>query len=279
MKFLTRTLGLIAFTLASASSFAATYKYDLINSNSINGGIHYPGLDFSDATTAVLTVDKDPLSPAVIINSLEVTFPNAAKLHATGFKKLENENTYRAVVDDAWIYRQIIVDISHIDFNIPQAHPMIRAFVSERSEFIQPHSTSTNHPLFSMDGDLRDITPSTVIDTAAVTIDGKTVQLSLKENLSFTPSGASMNGAREGFVIDTLWFGKGQKTLYLPNPMIPFGEYDRYTAIGLILEELNGPAGTEYSLRVKFKDASGYEQTSPAQALRPWLDASYNSGP
>ena len=278
MKCFARTLGLIAFTLASTSSFAKTYKYDFVGIHSNNGFIQYPGLDFGQAKTAVFTVNKDPLSPEVTISSLEVTFPNAAKLLATGFKKLDNTNTYRAVVNDVCVYRQIIVDISDVDFNLSQiTHPRIEVSISEKSVFIQPETDFKGHPLFFVDGDLRDITASKVVDTASVIIDGKRVNLSLKENLSFAPPAVPVNGAREGFVIDALWFGKGQKRLYIPAP-VPNSEYDRYDAIGLVVEELDGPVGKEYLLGVKFKDAGGFEQIIPAQPLRPLLNTAYNAG-
>lgn len=278
MKCFARTLGLIAFTLASTASVAKTYKYDFVQIHSNNGFIQYPGLDFNQAKTVALTVNKDPLSPEVTINSLEITFPNAAKLLATGFKKLENTDTYRAIVNDAWVYRQIMVDIRGVDFNLAQiTHPTIEVSVSEKSVFIQPEADFKGHSLFFVDGDLRDITVSKVVDTESVIIDGKRVNLSLKENLSFAQPAVPVNGAREGFVIDALWFGKGQKTFYIPAP-VPNTEYDRYDAIGLILEELDGPAGKEYLLGVKFKDASGYEQIVPAQPLRPLLNTAYNAG-
>lgn len=278
MKCFARTLGLIAFTLASSTSFAKTYKYDFVDIHSNNGFIQYPGLDLGQVKTALLTVNKDPLSPEATISSLEITFPNAAKLIATGFKKVDHTDTYRAVVNDAWVYRQIIVDVRGVDFNLTQiTHPTIEVSVSEKSVFIQPETDFKGHPLFFVDGNLRDITASKVVDTASVIIDGKRVNLSLKENLSFAPPAVPVNGAREGFVIDVLWFGKGQKTLYIPAP-VPNTEYDRYDAIGLTLEEFDGPAGKEYLIGVKFKDAGGYELTVPPQPLRPLLNTAYNTG-
>ena len=277
MKCFVRTLGLIAFALVSATSFAKTYKYDLTDIRSNNGFIQYPGLDFGQVKTVSLTVNKDPLSTEATINSLEITFPNAAKLLATGFKKLDNTTTYRAVVNDVWVYRQIIVDVKSVDFNTTQiTHPIIEVSVSEKSVFIQPETDFKGHPLFLVDGNLRDITASKVVDTVSAIIDGKRVNLSLRENLSFAPPAVPVNGSRAGFVIDALWFSKGQKTFYIPAP-VPNTEYDSYDAVALTLQELDGPAGKEYLLGVKFKDANGYELTTSVQPLRPLLDTAYNS--
>lgn len=87
MNIFARSLGITVMALASVTTYAKTFKYDLLNVHSFNGVVHYPTLDFGQAKSAVLTVNKDPLSPDVQISSLEVTFPNAAKLLATGFKK------------------------------------------------------------------------------------------------------------------------------------------------------------------------------------------------
>lgn len=277
MNIIARSLGITLIALASTATYAKTFKYDLLGVNSFNGVIHYPELDFSQAKSAVLTINKDPLSPDVQISSVEVTFPNAAKLLATGFKKTEF-GSYRAVVNNVWIYRQVIVEVRDTNFNY--AHPIpvsISVSVSEKSVFIQPEDDPKGHPLFTVEGIARDITANKVVDTESVIVEGKRLNLSLKENLSFASPETQINGAREGFVMDMLWMGKGQKTLYVPAP-IPQGEFDRYTAVGLIMEELNGPEGKEYFFSVKFADSMGSEQLTPSLPLRHILDTTYNSG-
>ena len=277
MNFIARSLGITLMAFASTTTYAKTFKYDLLNVHSANGFVHYPELDFNAVKSAVLTVNKDPHSPEVQISSVEVTFPNAAKLLATGFKQTEL-GTWRAVVNDVWIYRQVIVDIRDIDFNHAMPNPVsIEVSVSEKSDFIRPEADSGRHPLFHVDGILRDITASKVVDTASAIVEGKRVNLSLKENLSFASPDAQVNGPREGFVVDALWMGKGQKTLYIPAP-VPNSEFDRYSAIALVLEELNGPEGKEYAFSIKFVDASGGETQTPFQPLKPLLDAAFNPG-
>jgi hypothetical protein len=277
MNFIARSLGITLVALASTTTYAKTFKYDLLGVHSFNGVIHYPELDFDQVKSAVLTINKDPLSPDVQISSVEITFPNAAKLLATGFKKTEF-GTWRAAVNDAWIYRQVIVEVRETDFNNAGPMPVsISVSVSEKSVFIQPEEDPKGHPLFNVEGVLRDITTNKIVDTESVIIDGKRLNLSLKENLTFAAPDVQINGTREGFVIDTLWMGKGQKTLYVPAP-VPQSEFDRYTAIGLVMEEVNGPVGKEYFFSVKFTDSIGGEQLTPNLPLKYLLDTAYNSG-
>lgn len=277
MNLVARSLGITLIALASTTTYAKTFKYDLLGVHSSNGFIHYPELDFSQAKSAVLTINKDPLSPEMQISSVEITFPNAAKLLATGFKKTES-GSYRAAVNDAWIYRQVIVEVRDTDFNEARSTPVsIEVSVSEKSAFVQPEADPKGLPLFNVEGMLRDITTNKIVDTASVIIDGKRLNLSLKENMSFASPEAQINGSREGFVMDVLWMGKGQKTLYIPAP-VPHSEFDRYTAIGIIMEEVNGPEGKEYLFNVKFTDSMGGEQLSPSLPLRHFLDMAYNSG-
>jgi hypothetical protein len=170
------------------------------------------------------------------------------------------------------------VDIRDTDFNDAIQQPItIDVSISEKSVFIQPEADPKGQPLFHVDGLLRDITASKVVDTASAIVGGKRVNLSLKENLSFATPDAQINGPREGFVIDALWLGKGQKTFYVPAP-VPTSEFDRYTAIALVVEELSGSVEKEYAFSVKFVDASGGETQTPWQPLKPLLDAAYNSG-
>lgn len=277
MNFIARSLGITLVALASTATYAKTFKYDLLGVHSFNGFIHYPGLDFDQVKSAVLTVNKDPLSPDVQISSVEITFPNAAKLLATGFKKTDF-GTWRAAINDVWIYRQVIVEVRETDFNNAGPMPVsISVSISEKSVFIQPEEDPKGHPLFNVEGVLRDITTNKIVDTESVIIDGKRLNLSLKENLTFAAPDVQINGTREGFVIDALWMGKGQRTLYIPAP-VPQTEFDRYTAVGLVMEEVNGPVGKEYFFSVKFTDSMGGEQLTPSLPLKYLLDTAYNSG-
>lgn len=263
MNRFSRSMAVTLLSVISVSSYAKTFKYELTNIHSGNGEVTYPNLEFSQAQSAVFTINKDPLNTDLQISSVEIAFPNAAKLLATGFKKV-NHDTYRAVVNNAWIYRQVFVDIRGVDFNSPQeGAPIIEAFISEKFAFNQPEIDPTGAHLFHLHGEgLRDITLSKVADMASVTLDGKRLTLSLKSNLSFAPSGEPMSGHNKGFVVEALWMGKGQKTMYIPAPF-PAEDYDGIEAIGININEHAAPNGSEYTVVIKFRDQNGHEIFTP----------------
>ncbi|MES2825004.1 MAG: hypothetical protein V4732_15470 [Pseudomonadota bacterium] len=268
MKFFIRSLTLFLAMSLFVSVEAKTIKYDLVQLNSHSGTIQYPGLDFFGAKSAILTITKvAPLFEAQL-TSLEITFPNAAKLLATNFKLIEG-NRYRAIVNGAWVYKEVIVELDPVQFE-PKMHTMIHVFVSERTAFINPQVEIPNHSavLFNAFGIMRDITPTRIVDTASTIISNKKVTLSLKDRMGTRESGV---GFPDGFIVDALWYGKGVKTLYLPAP-IPPQDFDTVEVIGLIVE---GTTDADVSVSVKFKDRSGFEITSPRVPLKLFLDEAY----
>ena len=273
-----RNIGVALFSMLSASSYAKTFEYDFTAINSLPGPIQYPNLNFNQPKAVVFKVNKDPLSPDVQINSLEVSFPNAAKLVATGFRKIEPD-LYRAIVDDAWIYRQVFVDVRGVDFNRPlQSNPRIEVSISEQAGFIQPEVAPKGQPLFSVNGILRDITVAKIADVATTTIDSKPLTLSLKDTLTYAPVENQINGPREGFAIEALWQGKGQKTIYVPVP-VPQEDWDRLTAIAITIKEMTIPGGKDYFFSIKYKEENGIERTTNEQLLRPLLNTVFGTTP
>ena len=250
------------------SAEAKTIKYELTQLNSNSGNVQYPGLDFFGAKSAILTITKvAPLYEAQL-TSLEITFPNAAKLLATNFKLVDG-NRYRAIVSGAWVYKEIIVELDPVQFE-PKMHTMIHVFVSERTAFINPQVVIPNQSamLFNAFGIMRDITPTRIVDTASTIVSNKKVTLSLKDRLGIRESGI---GFSDGFVVDALWYGRGVKTLYLPAPIAP-QDFDSVEVIGLIVE---GTTDANLSVSVKFKDRNGSEMISPPMPLKHILDEAY----
>jgi hypothetical protein len=273
MNFFTRSTALfscaLAFSLTAASSFAVTVKYEVENLQSNNGWISYPGLDFSNATSATLSVEKDSPGVEPRLKSLDITFPNAAKLSAKDFKKVDGF-IYRAVVDDAWIYRQVIVDLHGADFNNPNGYLTIDVAVSERQGFINPENEERGEHILLAHGQLKDVTTSKVVDTGSAVVNGKRANLSLKSRLGVpAPEAGSGEG---GFAIDVLWLGRGEKTIYLPSGF-PQQHFDFITPIRLVLEDLTSPDGP--MIRVVAKDDHGYEISNPPFRLKQLLDQAY----
>jgi hypothetical protein len=113
-------------------------------------------------------------------------------------------------------------------------------------------------------GVVRETTNLVTMDNTAIMIDGKRLSLSLKDRL-----GISATDGQQGFIIDALWMGRGQKLIYVPGPLGP-NEWDRIDPIGIVLD---GPT-TDPVLQVRFKD-NGSEQMSPPIPLRALLQQSF----
>ena len=266
MKVFIRSFILLLALFAFASVEAKTLKYALTQLNSHNGMFQYPGLDFFGAKSVILTITKTPPSIEAQLTSLEITFPNAAKLTATNFKLIEGRK-YRAIVSGAWVYKEIIVELENVLFE-PNARAMVNVFVSERTAFINPQVENQGLPLFTASGNMRDITPTRIVDTSSAVVSTKKVILSLKDRLGIRESGF---GVSEGFVVDALWYGRGVKTLYFVAP-VSRQEFDNIEVIGLVVE---GTTDADLFVSIKFKDPTGFELISPRMRLKQLLDEAY----
>ena len=272
MRLSFRTTLLASALLAATVAQAKTFKYELTDLHSNNGFINYPGLDFNNATSAILTVTQDSPEAQAKISSLEIKFPQASKLVARDFQNVDG-NMYRALVNDAWIYRQVVVNLNSPDLNPYNHAPVnIEVNVSEKAGFINPEGEAQGQPVLMSFGMLNDITPAKTVDTASVIMNGKRLNLALSSNLS-GPSANSMGGPG-GFVIDATWMGKGQQKLYI-NSGFPQEFFGFVTPIALILDELDGPEGKEYMLSVQAKDHNGVEIPSPMMPLKDLLEQAY----
>ncbi|RYY03652.1 MAG: hypothetical protein EOO53_07045 [Gammaproteobacteria bacterium] len=263
-------IGVMALLVALGSvaiAEAKTTRYELSNARSSQGWINYPGLDFNNVTSAVLIVTKTPPAIEPKIVSLEVTFPNMAKLTATNFKLIEGRR-YRALVAGAWIYKEVIVDLDSFQLDAP-IH--FGVFVSERTAFINPVSDnqSLNASLFTLNGLLTDVTATKVVDQEILTVANKKLTLSLRDRLIYQAQPRA-----EGFAIDALWYGKGAKTLIIPAP-VPRDFFDNIDVVGIAI---SGTA-SDPLISVKFKDYNGGESQSPQVRLRDLLDQNYGPTP
>jgi hypothetical protein len=274
MNFFNRTAILLSLLLVTPSSFAVTVKYELRDIQSNNGWIHYPGLDFSNATSALLTIEKTSPETEPQLKSLDITFPNAAKLSVKDFKKVDGF-TYRAFVNNAWIYRQVSVDVSIFDLNnFHNPSISIDVAISEGAGFINPEGEEQGEQIFQVYGFLRDITSTKVIDNGSVIINGKRANLLLKNRLG-VPSPEAGGGAG-GYTSDVLWMGKGEKTIYIPSDFPP-NYYDFITPTGLVLEELTSPEGP--MIGVIARDHNGNVIPSPMFRLKELLEQAYGPQP
>lgn len=266
MKTIFRVMALLMAVGMISTVEAKTTKYELVNPQTQSrDSSTYPRLSFFNVSSAVLTVTKNAPDFELKIGSLEVTFPNMAKLTATNFKLVEGTK-YRAYVADAWVYRELIVDL---DFNL-NGPLMVEVYISDRVGFVKPPVNAQSLPpivLFSFYGDLNDITPTRVVDQKVLTVAGRKLILSLRDRPIFTGQFFS-----DGFAIDAIWYGKGTKILTITAPFNR-ETFDKFEIMDLIFDgDINNP-----SISVKFKDPAGNEALSNPVLLHELLDRAYGS--
>lgn len=266
MKLIFSSVCTFLLVLLAASANAKTLKYELQDIFSHNGEINYPGLDFHNAQSATLTVEKLEGNPTPELVSLDLVFPEAATLKVRGFVR-QGPDTYRALVPGAWIFREVLVQLQIPELSVG-APVQIMVKVVEGTSYLNPIVNSVGPDLLIAHGILKDVTPSKVVDTGFAVVEGKRVNLSLKDRLGFGETSPQF-----GFAIDALWLGNGQKTLYLHAP-IPFEEFDFVEPIALLIEAMNGPNGIENMVSVKYILA-GEEQISPPFPLAELLNQAY----
>lgn len=266
MKFIFSSAFTFLFVLLATTASAKTLKYELQDVMSHNGMIAYPGLDFHDVQSAKLTLEKQENNPEPELVSLDLVFPNAAPLKVRDFIK-QGPDLYRASVTVAWVFREIHVElqVSELIAGTP-VHVIVK--VVENTSYLNPIANSSGSDLFIVHGMLKDVTPSKVVDTGFAMVDGKRVNLSLKDRLGFSETTPQF-----GFAIDALWHGKGQKTLYI-HPPVGFEQFDFVEPIALIIESMNGPNGVENMVSVKFILA-GEEVSTPPFPLVDLLNEAY----
>jgi hypothetical protein len=125
---------------------------------------------------------------------------------------------------------------------------------------------------------MRDISPIKIVDTASIVLDSKRVNFSLRERPGILILGGDGpdQSRKEGFLVDVLWMGKGQKTVSFY--VYPLESYARLDALALVIEERDGDFGTkEQVMRVTYKDVNGTEMSTSPTPIRPLLESVYGS--
>lgn len=272
MKLFGYTLGTLCLAIATMNAHAVTLKYELTNIHSSNGAVNYPGLDFFNATSATLTVEKE-MGQEPQVKTLTIQFPQINKLSASNFQRLPNSPEQQATVNNAWVYRQVDIRLDAMPIEANNSlHVM--GFVAENSAFITPQTNNWNGHLFDLNGELVDVTPSKVADTASAVIDGKRVTFSLRDRLSQAPTGNMPNGPSEGYVVDIMWLGKGQARAYVPAPA-QGPDRDFATAVSLTITGTENPDYQTWEIMVSGKDPFGGEMPPSAIRVMDLLNSAY----
>ncbi|GAB2875818.1 hypothetical protein ACCI51_14060 [Microbulbifer echini] len=261
----------VSVALLAFGAQAKTFKYELQDLNSSNMDIQYPGLDFSGVSSATLTIDHADQSAPPVVTSLEINFPSTSNLFVKNFKS--SDETFRASVDDAWVYRKLNVEMNGLNYFDPNGKFVdIMAFVSEADSFIGKTQLGKGPMLFHVSGRLVDVTPSKVVDVEWLTVNDNRLKLSLRDNVTSAPD-SDFGG--KAFVIDSLWFGEGEETLYLEAP---FGDEAKFIQpYKLAVSKISGPIGDEYFIKILAKDENGNEFETVELPLQDLLSNAYDN--
>ncbi|WP_444914162.1 hypothetical protein [Microbulbifer sp. TRSA007] len=262
----------VSVALLAFGAQAKTFQYELQDLGSFGGEIQYPGLDLEGASSVILTVDQeDQWSPA-ILTSLEINFPNAPSLSVSNFQVDDGGWRHEAIVDGVWVYRQLDIVVDGLDLESSNNTMInIEGYVSEANNFIgEERSLNFDQRLFTVHGQLIDVTPSKVVDVASFTVDGNPVELSLRDNPILDPNSISGDMV---FVVELLWFGEGKEVYHFHAP---FGDESKfYEAYKLEASTTPSPDGDETAIRIKVKDAQGMEFETHHVYLEDMLREAY----
>ncbi len=233
----------ISMLFGAASSFGGNITYEG-DSYTAYPTPTYPNLDLNSISKVKLTSNGEfsPLSTQLL--RAEFDFPNANKIIATNFKKIGD--TYRSIVKNAWIYKEIIVDITPRENLRPQGEFSANIYVREESSNLNDMKNAPGVLIYEYNGLMIDKTYNPTADSTSVIIDGKRAYIKLHQRFAINE-----RGSRQGFFVTVNWLGHGESDIIIQG-----GSYGD-TAIAFLTETLAG-GGTErvvYSIR--YKDSLG----------------------
>lgn len=226
----------------------------------------YPNLNLNELQKISVQAVKKDFYPEAELEQLTLDFKYATDLVAKNFSR--DGNVYRAVVDDAWVYKQILVEVHAMEPISSHSNLEVRLFVVEQTSNLNQPSYSFGMETFQANGNLIDITPNPMADETSLTVDGKNLQLKLYRNPTdvFTPVYGSY-----GFKVEADWMGHGNAAFALPVPFGPM-DADQFDAVALQIESFPiSPTEMEYHIAVKYVDQNGYTNMTPMMPLRDYL--------
>ncbi|RLT94357.1 hypothetical protein, partial [Ketobacter sp.] len=91
----------------------------------------YPNLNLNELQKISVQAVKKDFYPEAELEQLTLDFKYATDLVATNFSR--DGNVYRAVVEDAWVYKQILVEVHAMEPISSHTNLEVRLFVVEQS--------------------------------------------------------------------------------------------------------------------------------------------------
>lgn len=250
---------LISQILATPLCLAAIYCQADTQTLSIDGyssssNFNFPGLEFSGPVKGQLKLKRTspndiPASSSEFdIERLSLDFEFAPDINISGFKFNQYSGTYIAQVNNLWVFKTVNVEITHITPDLQNFDYRISVeTIKDLTGNMFPSPFISDAILTEGNGLLINETPFKLVDIANAQAEGKRVNLKLNGHLgsNFNPE-EGMTG--EGIELKVLWFGRGEKLVYIPKPS------DTAKPVGIILNPLNIGGTTEYHVAIRYED-------------------------
>ncbi|MBL4799323.1 MAG: hypothetical protein JKY50_18115 [Oleispira sp.] len=240
----------ISMLLSAASSFGGNITYEA-DPYTIYPTPTYPNLDLNSISKVKLTSNGESSPLETQLLRVEFDFPNANKIIATNFKKIGD--TYRSVVKNAWIYKEIIVDITPRSVFRSHGEFTANIYVREQSSNLNDMNNAPGIQIYEYNGLMMDKTYNKTADSTSVIIDGKRAYIKLHQRWAINE-----RGSRQGFLISVNWLGHGEF-----DRIIPGGTHSD-TAIAFLTETITGGGEERVVYSIRYKDSLGnIHETGP----------------
>ena len=233
----------VSILFGAVSSFAGNITYEA-TSYTVYPTPTYPNLDLNNINKVKLTSNGE-LSPSdTKLLKAEFDFPNANKIIATNFKKIGD--TYRSIVKNAWIYKEVIVDITPRSDLRPQGEFTANIYVREESSNLNNMNNTPGILIYEYNGLMIDKAYNPIADSTSVIIDGKRAYIKLHQRFAINE-----RGSRQGFLTTINWLGHGEFDLIIP------GGNNSDTAIAFLTETITSGSDERVLYSIQYKDSQG----------------------
>lgn len=264
LKPLTLALATTAFATTALASDVREFEVTYSSGQATN---YFPTMQLSQIQDGSATVKYDyhGANPGWTLDSLLLDFGTSGSIKVSDFTNTSSygEPVYRALVEDVWVYREVLVEV-RLQLQEPYHSAEVRLLVPDFMHRSTPLEFVEGPALFEGTIDLEETTESQTVDSAVVTVDGKEVQLKLQDRI---------DPVNPEFVIETLWMGHGEKDIKI--------SLDYYspetTPIAIELIPYPTPEGEEYDLQIKYESYPGQTDVTPMQPLQMLLDQAYGT--
>ncbi len=251
-------------SLSSTHIFADTIKFESPFPSSNYDQI-YPNLQLNQIDSFKVTASTNEFFAEADITRLEIVFPFATNLIANNF--VREGNVYRSLVNNAWVFKQVLVEVEAPGGLQMDSNLSIRLYIVEQTSNLNNPVMSYGHMMLQTDGGLIDTTPNRLADVTTVKVDSKNLTLRLYQRPQSGQTGY-------GFYIKSTWLGHGNADIYIPaiNP----SAFNLFQAVAVnVVSEIIG-TDTIHFINIDYIDkASGQTMSTGPEDLRMYLDQAF----